>query len=59
MRTVSSLLVDVILFNKQITFVLISPTRSTEMLSNHFFFIKFALNFSSSNYMYNEMSCTF
>lgn len=24
-----------------------------------FFFIKFELNFSSSNYMYNEMSCTF
>lgn len=24
-----------------------------------FFFIKFALNFSSSNYMYNEMPCTF
>lgn len=40
MRTISSLLVNVILFNKQITFVLISPTRSTEMLSNHFFFIK-------------------
>lgn len=29
---------DIILRNKQITFVLISPTRSTEMLSNHFLF---------------------
>lgn len=52
-------LADIILCNKQITIVLISPTRSTEMLSNHFFFIKFELNFSSSNYMYNEMSLHF